>query len=885
MPSDDIISYERGDLSWLKDAVRDRSAPLTLGAEEEFHIVDLDSRELVPRAPELLARLPEEGFSPELHRSCVETNTPVCQNLDQLRDHLHRLRVVVAEMADTLGLGIIAAGTVPLIGQDDLAVTPTARYERMADDYQLLAREQLICGAQVHVGLPNRDVAVIVAQRVAPFLPVLLALSASSPYWRGQDSGYASLRSLLWQRWPTAGASDRCDSAADHDALVQELIASGTITDPAMIYFDVRPSAHVPTLELRVSDACPSVDDVVLLAGLFRALVRRERDDALDGIPRVAVRGPLLRAAIWRAARSGLEGDLVELTGSARPIPAAAAVRGLVERLRPQLEFDDSYEQIAALAERALSRGSAADRQRRSFARRGRFADVVDMLLEETRDGRVPFAKAQAPSEPLLANYAARLREQTLRRLAADGDEAIDPAGEVRAPYRELIAVLERAGAAGMRECERARDAEQRAHQMTFRVSGEQTPRLFPVDLVPRTIAAEDWEQLGAGLVQRARALDAFLRDVYSKRQAIADGVLPASVVDAAPGLLPLAALLDQPVRAHIAGMDLVHTPDGRWAVLEDNLRVPSGLGYAMQNRRLSDHVWPDLGRPANLLGVEDVPAQLLKVLSAAAPARARSGAPQVALLSQGPADSAWFEHQLLAEEAGILLVRSTDLIVDRRVLYAQQRGRRRRIDVLYLRIDESSLVRAPAADGHPLGVPLMTAVGARSLALVNALGNGVGDDKAVYAFVPALIEYYLHEQPKLACVPTYLCADPAQCAEVLERLAELVVKPVDGYGGQGVLIGPCAERDELAAARTQILAAPHRWIAQETQHLSTHPVFDGTRLTPRHVDLRAFVFLTESDAWVAPAALTRVAPEGSLVVNSSRGGGSKDTWILKRST
>jgi carboxylate-amine ligase len=870
------------DLAWLAQAVGDRSAVLTLGAEEEFHIVDLDTRELVPRAPELLARLPEEGFSPELHRSCVETNTPVCESLDQLRASLHQLRVVVAEMADTLGLGIIAAGTVPLISSEELPVTPTARYERMVDDYQMLAREQLICGAQVHVGLPSRDVAVVVAQRVAPWLPVLLGLSASSPFWRGQDSGYASVRSLLWQRWPTAGASDTCERAIDHDTLVAELIASGTITDPAMIYFDVRPSAHVPTLELRVSDACPSVDDVVLLAGLFRALVRRERDDALDGIPRVAVRVPLLRAAMWRAARSGLEGDLVDLAGGARPIPAAAAVRGLVERLRPQLELDGAYEQVAALAERALARGSSADRQRRAFARRGRFADVVDSLLEETRDGRVAFAKAPERSEPLLAEYLAQLGDHGLRKAAANGDEAIAADGSVRATYAPIIEALETAGASGMRERERVRDAEQRSHQMTFRVSGEQTPRLFPVDLVPRLISAETWKELEAGLVQRARALDAFLRDVYSKRQAIADGVLPASVVDSAPGLLPLAALVDQPVRAHIAGMDLVHTGDAGWVVLEDNLRVPSGLGYAVQNRRLSEHVWPDLARPKHLRAVDTVPAQLLKVLTAAAPARTRAGKPQIALLSQGPADSAWFEHQLLAAETGILLVRSTDLAVDRRVLYAELRGERHRIDVLYLRIDEASLLHAPGADGHPLGVSLLTAVGARSVALVNAPGNGVGDDKAVYAFVPALIEYYLAEKPKLAGVATYLCADPEQRALVLERIAELVVKPVDGYGGQGVLIGPHAERDELEAVRTQILAAPHRWIAQETQQLSTHPVFDGVRLAPRHVDLRAFVFLTEHEAWVAPAALTRVAPEGSLVVNSSRGGGSKDTWILE---
>ena len=200
---------------------------------------------------------------------------------------------------------------------------------------------------------------------------------------------------------------------------------------------------------------------------------------------------------------------------------------------------------------------------------------------------------------------------------------------------------------------------------------------------------------------------------------------------------------------------------------------------------------------------------------------------------------------------------------------------------MIYLRLDEDTLVHAPAGDGRPLGPPLLSAVGAGAVTLANAPGNGVGDDKAVYAFVPDFIEYYLGEKPLLAHVPTYLCGDPEQRDEVLRRLGELVIKPVDGYGGEGVLIGPRAGEEELDALRRQIKAAPHRWIAQETMHLSTNPVFDGNRLTPRHVDLRAFVFMGQNPT-VAPTALTRVAPEGSLVVNSSRGGGAKDTWILK---
>jgi carboxylate-amine ligase len=249
-------------------------------------------------------------------------------------------------------------------------------------------------------------------------------------------------------------------------------------------------------------------------------------------------------------------------------------------------------------------------------------------------------------------------------------------------------------------------------------------------------------------------------------------------------------------------------------------------------------------------------------------------------LLSAGPSDSAWFEHQLLAEEMGIPVARTVDLAVDNGTVYLHQHGGRRRVDVIYLRLDEDTLVHAPGADGRPLGRPLVAAVAAGSVTLANAPGNGVGDDKAVYAFVGAFIRYYLGEEPLLPDVPTYLCGDPDQRAVVLEQIGSLVVKPVDGYGGDGVLIGPLAEDDEIDAVRRQIRAAPHRWIAQETKQLSTHPVFDGSRLAPRHVDLRAFVLLGDRPV-VAPAALTRVAPEGSLVVNSSRGGGSKDTWIL----
>ena len=416
---------------------------------------------------------------------------------------------------------------------------------------------------------------------------------------------------------------------------------------------------------------------------------------------------------------------------------------------------------------------------------------------------------------------------------------------------------------------------------MTFRVSGDSKGRLFPFDVVPRIVQGDDWARLSSGLIQRSKALDAFLRDVYDERQIVADGVVPSWVIDGAPGLLPLAALIDQPVRAHIAGMDLVRDASGHWNVLEDNLRVPSGLGYAVANRRLSDTIWPDLPRPDGVMDVDDAPAMLRETLAEAAPPAASSN-PFLVLLSEGPNDSAWFEHQMLADEMDIPAVRTTDLIVADRHVYLRRRGARRRVDVIYLRMDDDELVHSSGADGRPLGPSLLSAVASGTVTLANAPGNGIGDDKALYAFVPQMIDYYLGEAPLLDHVPTYLCGDEDHRGAVLDRLDELVIKPVDGYGGEGVLIGPTARDEQIEHVRRQVRTAPHRWIAQELMQLSTHPVFDGARLTPRHIDLRAFVLQAGDTVRVAPAALTRVAPEGSMIVNSSRGGGAKDTWILR---
>ena len=289
-----------------------RPDELQIGAEEEFHVVDLESRRSTPEVDALLSQLDGEEFAPELQRSLVETNTPVCDTLDELRAHLQRLRGRLAEAAEPHGLGVVAAGTVPLVDLDGGDISAGARFAHMQHEYQVLVNEQHICGAQIHVDVPDRDEAVQVVRRVAPHLPTLLAISASSPYWRGRDTGYASYRDLIWARWPTAGPPPMMETGAEYDAMIQDLIDSGTISDPGMVYFDVRPSAHVPTVELRICDACPEVDFVVLIAGLFRgaraagpAGVRAGRPVARSSATSCSARPPgVPRGRAWRATWS-----------------------------------------------------------------------------------------------------------------------------------------------------------------------------------------------------------------------------------------------------------------------------------------------------------------------------------------------------------------------------------------------------------------------------------------------------------------------------------------------------------------------------------------------------------------------------------------------------
>ncbi|MFE7766021.1 YbdK family carboxylate-amine ligase [Streptomyces sp. NPDC057438] len=371
-----------------------------VGVEEEFHVLDAENGRLVPGAGAILGRVPGPEFKAELQRSAVEWNSPVHASLESLHADLTGARRRLASAASDVGLSVVAAGTVPLARMTPGDTTPDFRYRYMAEEYRRVADEHLVCSAQVHVDVPDRDTAVRIMCAVSPWLPPLLALSASSPFWLGADTGYASWRTMLWQRWPTAGPVGCFAGAAEYDAAVQGLIRSGVIKDSGMVYYDLRPSEHQRTLELRICDAAPRPETVVLVTGLFRALVEEARL-LLEREPgRVCEGGhEWLRAAVWRAARSGLEGDLVDpVTRTAEPAPAVLG--GMLRRLRPTLEALGDWDTVPVLMEEALARGSAAHRLRRVAGEQGLPACVAS-LVAETRGERAPSPAANAVRRPV----------------------------------------------------------------------------------------------------------------------------------------------------------------------------------------------------------------------------------------------------------------------------------------------------------------------------------------------------------------------------------------------------------------------------------------------------------------------------------------------------
>lgn len=457
--------------------------------------------------------------------------------------------------------------------------------------------------------------------------------------------------------------------------------------------------------------------------------------------------------------------------------------------------------------------------------------------------------------------------------------------GEVRAHYRPFADWLRETPEAVLQD--KRREAELAFHRVgiTFTVYGEDSgnERLIPFDMVPRIVPAAEWRVLEAGLRQRVHALDLFLRDVYGEQRILRDGRVPAELVLGNSAYRPEMRGLRVPggVYSHISGIDLVRAGDGEYYVLEDNLRVPSGVSYMLENRRMMARLVPELFARQQIAPVERYPDALLRTLREAAPEGVDT--PVVAVLTPGAFNSAYFEHAFLAQQMGVELVEGADLFVRDDTVYARTTRGPRRVHVIYRRINDDFLDPTVFRADSMLGVPgLFGAYRAGRVTLANAPGTGVADDKSVYPYVPDMIRFYLSEEPILRNVPTYQLRKADDLRYTLDHLAELVVKEVHGAGGYGMLVGPASTREEIEAFRARILAAPEQYIAQPTLSLSTCPTFVESGLAPRHIDLRPYI-LSGRRIRVMPGGLTRVAlREGSLVVNSSQGGGTKDTWVLE---
>ncbi|MCB0942320.1 MAG: circularly permuted type 2 ATP-grasp protein [Mycobacterium sp.] len=460
-------------------------------------------------------------------------------------------------------------------------------------------------------------------------------------------------------------------------------------------------------------------------------------------------------------------------------------------------------------------------------------------------------------------------------------DEMFDSQGNVRGPYKGIFAEL---APSDTEELEARAEALGRAfidQGITFSLSGQERP--FPLDLVPRVISAAEWSRLERGITQRVKALEMYLDDIYGDQEILRDGVIPRRLVTSCEHFHRQAAGINPPngVRIHVAGIDLVRDAQGTFRVLEDNLRSPSGVSYVMENRRTMARVFPNLFATHRVRAVGDYASHLLRALRNAA--ATNEADPTVVVLTPGPFNSAYFEHSLLARQMGVELVEGRDLFCRDNSVYMRTTEGERQVDVIYRRIDDDFLDPMQFRPDSVLGVAgLLNAARAGNVVISSAVGNGVGDDKLVYTYVPTIIEYYLGEKQLLANVDTLRCWLDDEREEVLDRIDELVIKPVEGSGGYGIVFGPDASEKELATVRKKILGDPRGWIAQPVVQLSTVPTKVGDSLAPRHVDLRPFAVNDGEDVWVLPGGLTRVAlTEGSLVVNSSQGGGSKDTWVL----
>jgi uncharacterized circularly permuted ATP-grasp superfamily protein len=465
-------------------------------------------------------------------------------------------------------------------------------------------------------------------------------------------------------------------------------------------------------------------------------------------------------------------------------------------------------------------------------------------------------------------------------------NEMIGPEGMTRPPYAAIETWLK---GLGRRDVERAlREAEAifRRQGITFAVygSGEAAERLIPFDIIPRVFSAVEWRRLSAGIEQRVRALNAFIHDIYHRQEILRAGRVPANLIIQNAAFLPemMGVNPARGIYTHVIGIDIVRVSEHESYVLEDNCRTPSGVSYMLEDREAMMFLFPDLFAKHRVAPVENYPAMLRRTLESVAPPACK-GSPTIVLLTPGIHNSAFFEHAFLADEMGVELCEGSDLFVSDGALYMRTTQEPKRVDVVYRRIDDSYLDPLTFKSDSALGVPgIFDLYRAGKVTLVNAPGTGIADDKSIYSYMPDIISFYTGERPLLKNVPTWRCSEPSDLAYVLDHLDELVVKEVHGSGGYGMLVGPTSSKREIAQFRAKLQSRPDNYIAQPTLSLSTVPTFTASGVAPRHVDLRPFV-LSGDQIRITPGGLTRVAlKKGSLVVNSSQGGGTKDTWVLE---
>ncbi len=482
-------------------------------------------------------------------------------------------------------------------------------------------------------------------------------------------------------------------------------------------------------------------------------------------------------------------------------------------------------------------------------------------------------------------NRSAKALFKNYQPLPGAFDECFDGEGRVRPEAATVIGLLEGLGERTFRSRQKLADTTFLKSGITFSVYSENrgAERIFPFDLIPRLIPAAEWQRLREGLEQRIRALNAFLADVYGDQRILAENTIPRDMVLGAKGYLPEMKGVHPPkgVHVHIAGIDLIRDEDGTFLVLEDNVRTPSGVSYVLENRMVMKKVFPGVFANAHVNGIEEYPIRLRDALESVGPAPDDQDGTVV--LTPGPLNSAYFEHSFLARRMGVPLVEGRDLFVERDMVFAKTTLGPRRVDVIYRRIDDPFLDPKVFRKDSLLGVPgLVGAYAKGNVALANAIGNGVADDKGIYPFVPDMIRFYLSEEPILSQVKTYVCERDEDRKYVIDHIDELVVKAVNEAGGYGMLIGPQSTRRERQDFRQRISENPRNYIAQPRIELSTCPTWTPKGIEPRRVDLRPYI-ITGENTWVLPGGLTRVAlVEGSYVVNSSQGGGSKDTWVLE---